>query len=236
MLFGNIYNMDNIWWLLIVSTISVVYLFIISKLLGKKQIAQLEFIDYVIGISIGSIAAEMATDLTETPFYHYLIAMSIFFIFDVLITFWGRKGTHFKKFLKGSPLTIICRGEIDYQQLKKSKLDVNELMSLCRMKGYFDINQIAFAIFENNGELSVMPKATYRTTTTKDFNIATEPAQLPKVLVVDGDVVYSSLRDLSKDEKWLFEQLGVSSEKELKNILFAEWDIQNSKMIIYKKD
>lgn len=93
MLFGNIYNMDNIWWLLIVSTISVVYLFIISKLLGKKQIAQLEFIDYVIGISIGSIAAEMATDLTETPFYHYLIAMSIFFIFDVLITLGAKRNS-----------------------------------------------------------------------------------------------------------------------------------------------
>ena len=127
--------MEEILKIVIFSIISVVYLFIISKILGKKQIAQLEFIDYVIGISIGSIAAEMATDLNETPFYHYLIAMTTFFLFDVLITFLGRKGFRLKNFLKGKPIMVIYEGKINYRNLKKSKLDVNELCSLCREKG-----------------------------------------------------------------------------------------------------
>ena len=233
----NIYGMDSIWWLLIFSTISVVYLFFISKILGKKQIAQLEFIDYVVGISIGSIAAEMATDTTDTPFYHYLIAMTIFFLFDVLITYFGRKGFFLKKFLKGSPLTVIYNGEINYKQLKKSKLDINELMSLCREQGYFDMNQIAFAIFENSGKLSVLPKSEYKPTVLGDLpNKTIQPASLPNILVIDGKIAYSTLNQLNKDVGWLYNELKITNKKELGGIIFAEWDIKNSKMIIHYKE
>lgn len=92
MFYGKIIN------LIVFSLISVMYLFLISKLLGKKQIAQLEFIDYVIGIFIGSIASEISTDIGDKPFYYYLIAMTIFFLFDVLVTFFGRKGARIKTF------------------------------------------------------------------------------------------------------------------------------------------
>ena len=105
------------------------YLFIISKLLGKKQIAQLEFIDYAMGISIGSIAAEMATDVGDTPFYYYLIGMTIFFLFDLSISFLGKKGPFLKRFLKGKPIVIVYEGNIVYKNLKKSKLDY----SLCHI-------------------------------------------------------------------------------------------------------
>ncbi len=150
------FGIDLIYWVLINSVVSFVYLFIISKLLGKKQIAQLEFIDYAVGISLGSIAAEMAT--TDKPFYHYLIAMTIFFLLAFLIAVIGRKSTFLKRIFKGKPATLIYNGKINYKQICKSNIDINDLLSMLREKGYFDINSVAYAIFETSGELSVLPK------------------------------------------------------------------------------
>ena len=134
--------MLNILYVVIFSSVACVYMFLISKLLGKKQIAQLEFIDYTMGISIGSIAAEMATDVSEKPWYFYIIAMTVFFAIATIINFLGRKGARLKHFFKGRPLMIIYQGKIQFDVLKKSKLDINEVMSLCREQGYFDLSDV----------------------------------------------------------------------------------------------
>ena len=134
--------MPEVIKVLLFSIGSIAFLFVLSKLLGKKQVAQLTFVDYVIGISLGSIAAEMATD-TETPFYYYLIAMAIFFIFAILLSIVGRLTPWLKHILKGKPSTLIYNGKVQYNQLKRSHLDINDLLALCRERGYFDINNIA---------------------------------------------------------------------------------------------
>lgn len=229
--------MNEIVKLLLMSFGSVAYLFIISKLMGKKQIAQLEFIDYVMGISIGSISAEMATDLSDSPFWYYLVAMAVFFLFDYFVSILGRKGSFFKGFFKGKPITIIYDGKLLYPMLKKSKLDVNEVLALCREQGYFDINDIAYAIFENSGVLSVLPKANQKPTVVSDFDIKAKEPSLSHYMVIDGNLSYSSLTDLKKDKEWLFKRLKVSTKQELKNILLAEYIEKTDKMIIhYKKE
>ena len=228
--------MNEIVKLLLMSFGSVAYLFIISKLMGKKQIAQLEFIDYVMGISIGSISAEMATDLSESPFWYYLVAMAVFFLFDYFVSILGRKGSFFKRFFKGKPITIIYDGKLVYPMLKKSKLDVNEVLAMCREQGYFDINDIAYAIFENSGVLSVLPKANQKPTVVSDFDIKAEEPYLSHYMVIDGNLSYSSLTDLKKDKEWLFKRLKVSNKQELKNILLAEYIQKTDKMIIHYKN
>ena len=112
------FGIKPIFWVLINAVVSFAYLFIISKILGKKQIAQLEFIDYAVGISLGSIAAEMSTD-SETPFYYYLIAMTIFLVLALLVSLIGRKNSALKRIFKGKPSTLIYEGKIDYKQLVK---------------------------------------------------------------------------------------------------------------------
>lgn len=220
--------------LLIFSTVSVVYLFIISKLMGKKQIAQLEFIDYVMGISIGSIAAEMATDVSQRPFYYYIVGMTVFFLVDTLISYLGRKGPAMKHFFKGKPIMIIYQGEFIYKNLKKSKLDVNDVIALCREQGFFRIEDVAFAIFENSGKLSVLPKSNQKPTVAEDINLSLPPASLPVYLIVDGQISYSSLNEIKKDKKWLFEQ-GKLDKKSLKNVLIATYDQQTDKITIQPK-
>lgn len=227
--------MSEVVYLLILSVSSVVALFIIAKLLGKKQVAQLEFIDYVVGISIGSIAAEMSTDVSDKPLYYYLIAMAIYFLFDLAVSLIARKAPKLKHFLKGKPLTIIYEGKLDYKTLKKSKLDVNDVISMARTQGYFDLNDIAYAVFENNGQLSIMPKGQKRPTTAEDLDIKNEKAQLPIYLVVDGVISKSSLSELNKDIKWLFKKLQIKKYSQLKHIILASYDQQNDKVVVTYK-
>ncbi len=193
------FGIEPIYWVLIDSAVAFVYLFVISKLLGKKQIAQLEFIDYAVGISLGSIAAEMATN-TETPFYYFLIAMTIFFALAFAVAIIGRKCTFLKRVLKGKPATLIYDGKIDYKQLKKSNIDVNDLLSMLREKGYFDISDVAYAIFEPSGELSVMPTGAQKPLVMQDFDKEKiEKAELANVLIADGTVSHSGLSEIDKN-------------------------------------
>ncbi len=223
--------MNDLLYLIVLSVSSVLALFIIAKLLGKRQVAQLEFMDYVIGISIGSIAANMATDINDKPLYFYLIAMAIYFLFDFVITILGRKSPKLKHFFKGRPLTIIYDGQIDYKVLKKSKLDVNDILTLARSQGYFNLEDIAFAVFENNGQLSIMPKAQKRPTIAKDLNIKEEDAKLPLYLIIDGIISKSSLNELNKDKQWLFKKLNITQKKQLKNIILAVYDRKTDKIL-----
>lgn len=229
------FGLANIYWVLINSVASFIFLFIISKLLGKKQIAQLEFIDYAVGISLGSIAADWAI-ANDEPFYYYLISMAIFFILAWLVAIIGRKSTFLKRLFKGKPSTLIYEGKIEYKQLKKNKIDVNDLLSMLREKNYFDINDVAYAIFEPSGKLSVLPKGNQKPVVIEDVNKgAIKPSNLTDVLIVDGVISGSGLNRLNKDKQWLFKQLHLSSKKELKNIILATYDQAEKKVIVHYK-
>ena len=227
--------MNEIVYLIILSVSSVISLFVIAKLLGKRQVAQLEFVDYIIGISIGSIAAEMATDVSEKPLYYYLIAIFIYFLFDIIINILGRKAPILKHFLKGRPLIIIYEGEINYKNLKRSKMSINDVISLAREQGYFDILDIEYAVLENSGKLSIMPKSNLRPTVAEDLKIKIEPVNLPYYIVADGEISYSTLNELNKDRKWLFKKLKISKQKELKKIILATYDKNKDEIIVNYK-
>ena len=232
MLFG----IHPLGWVFINSFVAFIYLFIISKILGKKQIAQLEFIDYTVGISLGSIAAEMSFD-SDTPFYYYLIAMTIFFLLALLVAIVGRKTTFFKRILKGKPSTLIYEGKIDYNQLSKNKIDVNDLLSMLREKNYFDVRDVAYGIFEPSGELSVLPKGNQKPVVIEDIDKeAVRPASLSNVLIVDGVVSKSGLSELGKDVKWLFERLDIRSRYKLNDIIYASYDSQSDSFDVHYKD
>lgn len=232
------FGIDDIYWVLINSVISFIYLFIISKLLGKKQIAQLEFIDYAVGISLGSIAAEWATK-TDEPFYYYVIAMTIYFVLAFLVAVIGRKATFLKRVLKGKPTTLVYEGKIIYKNLNKCKIDVNDLLSMLREKDYFDISDVAYAVFEPSGDISVLPKGNQKPVVIEDLTTKPkiEEPSLMNVLVVDGVISKSGLAEINKDKTWLFRSMKLNSKKDLKNVLLASYDEKtNAFDIHYKKD
>ena len=230
------FGIKPIYWVLINSAVAFVYLFIISKILGKKQIAQLEFIDYTIGISLGSIAAEMAFS-TDIPFYFFLIAMTVFFVLALLVAIVGRKCAFLKRWFKGKPATLIYEGKIDYKQLKKNNIVVNDLLSMLREKNYFDISDVAYAVFEPSGELSVMPVGAQKPLVMEDLDKSKiKKAALTDILIVDGAVSYSGLSEIGKDTDWLFSRLKIKNKSDLDNIILAVYDDETDEFNVHYKN
>ena len=230
------FGIPNIYWLFINSFTSFWFLFIISKILGKKQIAQLEFIDYAVGISLGSIAAEWAF-ADDRPFYYYAVAMAMFFILAFLVALVGRKSSFFKRLFKGKPVTLIYEGQILYKGLNKSKIDVNDLLSMLREKGFFDPNDVAYAIFETSGQLSVLPKGAQKPVVIEDIDTQKiKQASLTNVLVVDGMISKSGLNEIDKDTAWLLKHLQITDKTDLKNIILATYDEDNHKLNVHYKN
>lgn len=215
--------------------LSFVVLFLLSKILGKKQVAQLEFNDYVIGISIGSIAAQMAID-PDVPYYHFIIAMVIFAVLDYLISIISRRATLLKSVFKGKPLILIEAGKFNYSNLKKSKLDLNEVMSQCRIQGYFDLGEIAFCIFETSGNFSILPKSHAREIKAGDLKLPKVTPSLSNDLVVDGQIVDAALKKANKNQQWLFAQCKITNKKQLKNILLATYNSQKKEISLHFKN
>lgn len=213
---------------------SFVALFVVAKLLGKKQIAELDFVDYAVGISIGSISAEWSTDL-ENPWYFYMIAIAVFFVLSLTITYLERTTPFIKRVLRGKPIIIIADGKIDYPNLKKSKLDVSDVISMCRNKNFFDISQVAYAIFETSGDLSILPKAEYLQPTIADVGVTKPKSELTKFAIIDGIVDDNFLLSVGKDRAWLFQKLNVQNKRDLKNILIALYDNKNDAFDVHYK-
>ena len=230
------FGIPKIAWLFINPIVSFFFLFIISKILGKKQIAQLEFIDYVVGISLGSIAAEWSSSSDERPFYYYAVAMAMFFVLALLVAIIGRKSTLLKRLFKGKPLPLIYEGQILSENLNKSKIDVNDLLSMLREKGFFDPSDVAYAIFETSGKLSVLPKGNQKPVVIEDIQPqSAEKASLTNVLVADGVLSISGLNEANKPVSWLLKKLQVDDKEQLKNILLATYDENEDQLCVHYK-
>lgn len=229
------FGLPNIAWLFINSFTSFWFLFIISKILGKKQIAQLEFIDYAVGISLGSIAAEWAF-ADDRPFYYYAIAMAMFFALAIFVAIIGRKNTFLKRLFKGKPVTLMYEGKILSEGLNKSKIDVNDLLCMLREKGYFDPNDVAYAIFETSGKLSVLPKGSQKPVVIEDVDRQkVKQASLTDVLIVDGVISKSGLNEIGKTTAWLLKELKIDDKAELKNVILATYDDEAQKLNVHYK-
>ena len=142
---------------ILTSLLSAVSLFVIAKIMGHKQMAQLDFFDYITGITIGSIAAELATEL-EAP-RKPLIAMIIYGLVALGLTILAHKFAKTHKYVNGTPTIVMDNGKWYRENMKKAKLELSEFMVLCRQEGYFNINDIETAIFEYNGRITIFQKA-----------------------------------------------------------------------------
>lgn len=198
------------------SVSSVITLFIIAKFMGHKQLAQLDFFDYINGITIGSIAAEMATDL-EAPWKPFF-AMLIYGAVSIILSLITNKVPRSRKFINGTPTIIMNNGKLYRENMKKAKLDLSEFMVLCRQEGFFNINEIQTAVFEHNGRLTVLPKSAYRPLCADDLNISLKPELIFTEVIMDGRILDENLKRMGLDRVWLSRQLenqGYKSEKEI---------------------
>lgn len=207
------------------SVLSAAALFIIAKIMGHKQMSQLDLFDYITGITIGSIAAELATELEEP--WKPLIAMVIYGIITVSLTLITSKLPKTRKFINGTPTIIMSGGKIYRKNMKKAKMDLSEFMVMCRQEGYFNLNDISTAIFEYNGRLTVLPKATKRPVNPTDMNIIPPVESINTEVIMDGRILEENLKRLGLDITWLNKELKCQGYKNAKEIFLGICDNNN---------
>lgn len=197
--------MADVARLIVTAVVSYAVLFVLAQLTGRKQISQLDFFDYISGISIGSIAAEMATEL-GTP-WQELLAMVIYGVLTWLLTLVGVKSRRLRKLLNGAPVLLMDNGVIYREAMAHVRLDLSEFLAMCRQQGYFDLSGIAGAVMEYNGKLSILPTAQQRPVTTGDMHLTPEKARMYTEVILDGRVMSKNLKRLRLNDDWLAKQL-----------------------------
>lgn len=214
--------------------LSLITLFLITKMLGKKQVSQLSLFDYVIGISIGNFAAEMTINL-ESDYLHGILAVVIFGIVAYLVSILTMKSIHLRRYFMGTPTLLIQDGKLLEQNMKKVKYDVNDLLEQCRTNGYFDLSEIKYALMEANGTLSILPFETERPLKVKDMEIKPKKEGLCANVIIDGKVMPNNLKNCNKDETWLKKELKIKGYDDTEDILLATLDV-NEKLQIYERN
>lgn len=211
---------------ILTSILSVVSLFVIAKIMGHKQMAQLDFFDYITGITIGSIAAELATEL-EAP-WKPLVAMIIYGLVALGLTILAHKFPKTRKYVNGTPTIVMDNGKLYRENMKKAKLELSEFMVLCRQEGYFNINDIETAVFEYNGRITILPKSEKRPLTPEDMNITPEKAEICTEIIMDGRILHENLKRLGLDLTWLDKQLKKQKYDNAKEIYLGICDKNNN--------
>lgn len=195
-------------------------LLIFARIIGKEQISQLNFFDYVLGITIGSIAATLTTDLSSRAWPHW-VGLLTWAVLGILMEMISTKWRYAAKYLEGEPAIVIMNGKIMENVLRKMKYRISEILELLRNKGVFDLNQVDFAIIEPNGQISVLLKPEYLPLTPTDLNVKVSPSGISTELVYDGIIIEENLRQLNKDKNWLLEELKKQGIKDISEVFLV---------------
>lgn len=191
--------------IILTSSASVAALFLLTKFMGNKQVSQLSMFDYIIGISIGSIAAEFSTELDNPE--HCLAAMIIYAVIAFFVSVVTGKSTKMRKIIIGRPLILFDKGKLYRKNLQKARIDISDFLLQCRNQGYFDLSQIRTAVFECNGSVSILPAEEHRQLEPSDINIKPVQQEILVNVILDGHINEENLKKTGKDTIWLQKQL-----------------------------
>ena len=201
--------------------LSIVVLFLLAKLMGTKQVSQMTMFDYVVGITIGSVAAELATELEEPA--KPLTALIIYGVVAVLISILTNKSVKARAVVTGKPLVLLENGVIYRENLKKARLDLSEFLTYCRMSGWFDLSQVQTAVLEHNGVISFLPKEADRPATPADLGHQPKQSQVQVPFVMDGKLLEDNIRQAGKETSWVCRGLLRQGYKDEEDVLLALW-------------
>ncbi|MBS4535056.1 DUF421 domain-containing protein [Clostridium sp. D2Q-14] len=203
----------------------IVYVFVLigMRIMGKRQVSEMQPFELVVTLMIAELATLPMENL-EVPLINGLIAISALLFLEVLISYINLKSEKTRKIICGKPSILISKGKINEKELKKLRININDLVEQIRIKNYPSLNDVEYAILETNGDLSIIPKANKKIPTLDDLNIVCSHEGIPITLVVDGHINFESLRIIEKDKIWLEKQLKNFGVNNVKNVLFAYID------------
>ncbi|WP_077210777.1 DUF421 domain-containing protein [Bacillus dakarensis] len=214
--------MPDVAEIVIRSLIFIAVLIIMTKILGKKQISEISFFEYVSGITIGSIAAEVIMGLNRNV-GHGVLAITLFAVITLLVDFISLKSKKFRDAVEGKGTIIIKDGKIMEDNLKKEMYSLDEIQSLLRKKDIFNVADVEFAMLEPSGDISALLKKESRPLTPKDLQLKTANEKVPQTIIMDGEIINDAMTASGKDRRWLsteLEKLGVT----LENVFLGQVD------------
>ncbi len=209
-----------------VSTLSLLGLFLLTKLMGRKQMSELSMFDYIVGISIGSIAAELATNIEE--FEKPLAAMIVYAVIALIISIIDSKFFGAQKVISGLPLILYEDGRIFENALSKAKLSVNDLLSQARLQGYFNIGDVKVAILEPNGKISFLSLSDRRPVNPADMSMVPKQDELPVTVILDGKIINNNLSESAIDKAELDKELKKQNINDISKIILATCDSEKN--------
>ena len=209
-------------------------LLILTRLLGKKQLSHLTFFNYVTGITIGSIAANMVI-LETGPYIKELTSLVIWCVLTILVEYISLKSSKLRIILDGEPTILIKKGVINKKALYSKRINIDDLTMMIRQQSAFSINEIEYAILEPNGALSVFKKPQYQSAQKSDVGInIPSPAFIPTEIITDGKLINRNLKELGVNRKWLDNQLKNAGIKSVEEVFYAE--IQTDGKLFIQKE
>ncbi|MGH4051141.1 MAG: DUF421 domain-containing protein [Clostridium sp.] len=210
-------------------------LLIFTRILGKQQISQLTFFDYVVGITIGSTASTLTTDLTSTAWSHWvgLITWTALCYILQLITL---KSKAAEKFLDGEPTIVISNGKILEKSMKKYRYTIGDLLAQLRDKDVFDLSDVSYAVLEKDGQLSILKKPECEPVTPKDLNIETSTASIDVEIIYDGFIVQDNLSSINRNERWIINNLKKRGINDTSDVFLAIYNAESGLHIDLYKD
>ena len=182
------------------SLFSLAVLFVITKLMGYRQVTQLNMYDYINGITIGSIASELVMSGVDN-ILQPLVAMIVYAIVIICLSKITEKSLKLRKIIDGYAVVLYENDQIYFNELKKAKVDLDEFLMQCRIAGYFNLNELQTVVLESNGQFSFFPKERYRPLVVEDMQIKVNKVNLPTLLVKEGHIYFDNLKKINKDEK-----------------------------------
>ncbi|WP_078428559.1 YetF domain-containing protein [Alkalihalobacterium alkalinitrilicum] len=197
-------------------------LLVITKVLGKTQITQLTPFDFISALVLGELVGNAIYD-KEIGVPYVLYAVFIWGTLIYSVEWLTQKFKATRSILEGNPAIVIREGKIDYQQLKKNHLDINQLQHLLREKDVFSVREVAYGILEANGSVSILKKSNYDLPNKQELNLSPQKVYLPVTLILDGEILYNNLKASGYNLTWLKQQLSSHGVTDEKDVLFAEW-------------
>lgn len=213
---------------------SYLALFILTKAMGKREISQMTFFDYVVGITIGSITAILATDLTK-DFWTFFPAITVFAIFQILTSTLSLKSKRIRKLLEGSKTALIENGQINERNMVKERINMDELQSNLRQKNVFSLHDVDYAYLETDGKISVMKKKMQQAVTPSDLNIQVKSSGIGHLIIEEGKINETALRNNQLTKSWLLDQLNQQGLQP-SEVMFAQVDDQGKVFIDLYQD
>lgn len=210
-------------------------LLIMTRALGKQQVAQLDFFEYVLGISIGSIAATLTTDLSTKAFPQW-VGLATWVGAVLVLQKANVKWRAVSKYFNGEPAIVVMDGKIMEKTMRRLRYTASDLLTQLRLKDVFDLSQVAYAVLETNGQLAVLLKPEYQPVVRKDMNLVGPPEAVTVELIFNGIIMEPNLQQAGVSQEWLLQQLRGQGIQDVSEVFLATINAQKQLYIDLYKD